>query len=546
MNVRFATPSPGGHQYQLLIRHILEGALVSAGDQEIVYRDQHRETYREMSERINRLAGALAMLGTAQGDTVAVMDWDSHRYLEAYFAVPMMGAVLQTVNPRLSPEQLIYCLQSTGASVLIFHHDFAPLVEGILENLPKLRHRIIIADGSEQSLTAVCEGEYEELLASRSSWFDFPTFDENALATTFHTTGTTGNPKAVSFSHRQLVLHTMAMMAALATQPDGQAFRRSDVYMPLTPLFHVHAWGMPYVATMAGVKQVYPGRYEPAMLLKLKQNEDVTFSHCVPTVLQMILDGLGAAAIENVGPWTMIIGGSALSTTLHRAAQSRGIAALAGYGMSETGPGIALARYSADGSAAEGREEALAQSLWPIPLVQASIVDDQNRFVEANGVSQGELVLRAPWLTASYEGDAAASANLWLGGWMHTQDMATIRSDGTIIIRDRLKDVIKSGGEWVSSTQIESLLMLLPSVAEAAVVAVPDLKWGERPYIFVVPAANSAAVPTVESVKSHLEHYVALGKLNRIAVPEKVEFVDRLPRTSVGKIDKKQLRSQTS
>lgn len=541
MSVRFATPASTAYRHQLLIRHILEGSIATAAEQEIVYRGEHRQTYTDLLERVNRLASMLKTLGVRPGETVAVMDWDSHRYLEAYFAVPMMGAVLQTINVRLSTEQLVYCLRSSTASVLLFHRDFAPLLDAILPQLPGIRCRVLIADGEEFCKDGT-EGEYEELLSASHARFDFPEFDENALATTFHTTGTTGNPKAVSFSHRQLVLHALSLTAALASQPDGQGFRRGDIYMPLTPMFHVHAWGMPYVATMAGAKQVYPGRYEPELLLTLKCEEKVNFSHCVPTVLQMLLGAATAAGHKSIGPWTLLIGGSALSSSLQETAATFGINVLAGYGMSETAPTICIARH--DRNATDNRSAALRCAGMPIPLVQTMIIDPNMNPLPADGRSEGELVLRAPWLTQSYEGDVAASEGLWRGGWLHTQDLAVIDQNGTVVIRDRLKDVIKTGGEWVSSTQVEDLIMLHPDVAEAAVIGIPDVKWGERPFAFVVPIASAAASLTADLLRNHLVGFVEKGLLNRIAIPGNIAIVENLPRTSVGKIDKKNLRTQ--
>ena len=534
MSLRFADPTPDHFDQGLLIGDILEGAVRAFADQEILYRDGRRYSYADLAERVHRLAGALAALDIGPGDTVAVLDWDSHRYLEAYFAVPMMGAVLQTANPRLSPEQLQHCLASTRAKVLLAHQDFVPLAQSVAPRLPDLGSIVLMADGDDGPSYLT---EYEGLLSQFSAIYPFERFDENALATTFHTTGTTGLPKAVSFSHRQLVLHTLALAATLANQPDGQCFRRGDVYMPLTPMFHVHAWGMPYVATMTGVKQVYPGRYEPATILRLKREEGVTFSHCVPTVLQMLLDSATESGEPaSFKPWTMVIGGSALPATLWERAYAAGIAAFAAYGMSETGPAISIAR------AQSGLDsETLCAAGMPLPLVRARIVGENDTPMVENGEATGELVLRAPWLTANYAGNPDASTELWRGGWLHTQDIASIAPNGTIRIRDRLKDVIKTGGEWVSSSQIEELLLEHGSVAEAAVIGVADPKWGERPYAFVV--ASKDAEPDFATLRSHLAVHVVRGRLNRIALIDGLSIVAALPRTSVGKIDKKVLRT---
>ncbi|MBN3848860.1 MULTISPECIES: long-chain-fatty-acid--CoA ligase [Burkholderiaceae] len=542
MTIRLATPAPEAYLQPLLIHHILYGAITAHADQQIVYRSHHRQTYSDLFKRVHRLANVLASLGVDEGHTVAFMDWDSHRYLEAYFAVPMMGAVLQTVNVRLPQEQLIWCLQDAKASVLVVHRDFLTLVNAIAPHLPDLRRCIVIADGEAFSGQNDV-GEYETMLAASGTKFDFREFNENAIATTFHTTGTTGHPKPVSFTHRQLVLHTLALATTLAAQPDNQGLRRNDVYMPLTPMFHVHAWGVPFVATMLGIKQVFPGRYDPALMLKLRRDENVSFSHCVPTVLQMILAAARSEQASDLAPWTMLIGGSALTRALRQQAADFGIDTLAGYGMSETGPAIAIARNVEEHP--DKLDAALRRAGWPLPLVQVDIVDPEMNSLPHDGRSQGELVLRAPWLTQSYGTDAAANKALWLGGWMHTQDLASIDLRGTLTLRDRMKDVIKSGGEWVSSVQLEELIVSHEGVAEAAVIAVEDEKWGERPLAYVVPKVEFSGNVTSDAIQQHLTAFVENGTISRIAVPHDIRVVESLPKTSVGKVDKKALQKNT-
>jgi fatty-acyl-CoA synthase len=541
MPLRFADRTPEAYDFPLTIRHLLDAAMVSAGDQEIVYRDQARFTYREFRGRIGRLASLLTDLGAEQGVTVAMMDWDSHRYLEAYFAVPMMGAVLQTVNVRLSPQQIAYTLAHASAEILLVHHDFFPLVDAILPSLPGITAVIAIMDGTDDALPAYAKGEYEALSDAASPDFVFEDFDENAVATTFYTTGTTGDPKGVCFTHRQLVLHTLTSNA-----PFGVTYQRGlgidDVYMPLTPMFHVHAWGVPYIATMLGIKQVYPGRYEPKMLCDLHRAEGVTFSHCVPTILQMVI-----AAADETGAdltnWHMIIGGSALTQALWREGTRRGLSLLAGYGMSETAPTLAICHRR---PGAEDSEEAAMAALTmagvPVPLVSVRIVDDEMNDVPADGVSRGEIVVRAPWLTPCYTGNPEASKELWRGGWLHTQDVASIDSQGFIMIRDRLKDVIKTGGEWLSSLTLEDIIASADGVAEAAVIGVPDKRWGERPLAVIVP--KPGAKPTLESVNAPLAGAAERGEVSRYALLDRIELIDMLPKTSVGKIDKKALRAQ--
>ncbi len=526
---RFAQPAREAYAYPLLVRHLLQSALDTRSRNEIVGSDGGRRSYDELARRVGRLGSVLTRLGIGPGDTVAVMDWDSHRYLEAYFAVPMLGAVLQTVNVRLSPAQIAYTLQDSGARLLLFHTDFAKLVASLRQDIPGIERFISMDDGGA-SESVVRDGEYEALLAAGDDLHAFGDFDENALATTFHTTGTTGLPKPVAFSHRQLVLHTLAVMAAFARRPEHQKLTHRDVYMPLTPMFHVHAWGLPYVATLMGVKQVYPGRYVPDRLIALQRQEGVSFSHGVPTLLQMLLAGLEGRVLSN--PWKMIVGGSALAGTLREAAFAQGIHAFAGYGMSETAPVISIARLDAEEATDAADRARLAGH--PIPLVQVRVVDSELRDAQ-----EGELVARAPWLTMSYGSDCEASDQLWRGGWLHTQDIARIDDRGDIEIRDRLKDVIKTGGEWVSSVQIEELAMQHPQVDSAAVVGVPDPHWGERPVLFVT--ANKEQ-PTVDTMRAHLSIFVSRGVISRYGIPDRMIVLAELPRTSVGKIDKKALR----
>lgn len=541
MSLRFIKPAAEFYQVPLTIRHLLAGALTTSAEQRIVYRDQFDYTYREFMGRIGRLASLLEGFGAKQGMTIAVMDWDSHRYLEAYFAVPMMGAVLQTVNVRLPLPQIIYTLQHAKAEILLVHRDFFPFVDEIMPMLPGIKAVVAIMDGAEGPLPVWACGEYEALSLAASPDHPFEDFDENAVATTFYTTGTTGNPKGVCFTHRQLVLHTLAINGPFGGSASAPGMGFDDVYMPLTPMFHVHAWGMPYVATMLGLKQVYPGRYEPQMICRLHSAHRITYSHCVPTVLQMVLEAAEQTGADLTG-WKMTIGGSALSKALYVKARRQGVEPGVGYGMSETCPVIALARPRPG----EGGEDALADALTTsgisVPMVTARVVDETMNDVSRDGHARGELVLRAPWLTSCYSDDGAASDALWRGGWLHTQDIATIDDQGYIQIRDRLKDVIKTGGEWIDSIQLEALVAAAAGVAEASVVAVPDAKWGERPLAVIV--VQPGKTPTLEALNAPIDIAIAGGVITRYARIDRFEIVDQLPRTSVGKIDKKVLRAR--
>lgn len=530
MALRFATPAPGRVDTPLTIRHLLDANFRSAADQTIGYRDTVRFDYRELRRRIGRLASMLSGLGVERGMTVAILDWDSHRYLEHYFAVPMMGAVLQTVNIRLSPEQIRYTLQHARADIIVVHEDFWPVMEAMRSELPDVR-AIIAINESGPDTPDWTVGCYETRLQQADPDYLFEDFDENAIATTFYTSGTTGLPKPVCFSHRQLVLHTLAFGMALGGRK-GVGMRAGDVYMPLTPMFHVHAWGMPYLATMLGLKQIYPGRYEVDAILRWRANEGVTFSHGVPTVLQMVLAGAAKQGLRLDG-WQMMVGGSALTRELADAARATGMIIACGYGMSETGPVISLGEESAD-------PYSTIRSGKPIPLVSTEIVGEDMAPLPSDDMTQGELVLRAPWLTPCYPGDDEASAALWRGGWLHTQDIATIDAGGSIQIRDRIKDVIKSGGEWISSLTLEELIIQHPNVAEVAVVGIPDPKWQERPVAVIV--AMPGAIPTTDAINDLLNLSVQQGIISRFALLDNVVIVTALPKTSVGKIDKKALR----
>ncbi|MEN9492535.1 MAG: hypothetical protein RJA63_2984, partial [Pseudomonadota bacterium] len=474
MPIKLVHATPSAYACPLLIKRLLLTPLAFAADQEVSYQGRVRFSYTSLHQRIGRLANALAGLGVEAGQTVAVMDWDSHRYLECFFAVPMMGAILQTVNVRLSAEQILYTLNHAKADVLLVNREFFPLLAAIAARLETVRHVVLINDdGPVAEAPVVFVGEYEALLASAASDYDFPDFDENAQATAFYTTGTTGDPKGVYFSHRQLVLHTLSVAAAMGGAASHGRLHREDVYMPVTPMFHVHAWGFPYIATMLGLKQVYPGKYMPDQLLHLIRDEKVTFSHCVPTIMQMLLSHPHSADVD-FSNWKVVIGGSAMSQALAVAAQKRGIDVFTGYGMSETCPVLTLAHLHSDDLELSPEEQAplRCKTGLPLPLVDLRIVDAEMQDVAHDGSATGELVVRSPWLTQGYLAAPEASENLWAGGYLK--------------ITDRIKDVIKTAGEWTSSLEVENVVAKHDAVHEVAVIGVPDERWGERPLALVV------------------------------------------------------------
>jgi fatty-acyl-CoA synthase len=543
---RLIQSAKSAYQYPLIFKQLWHTPRVQVPDQEVVYRDLRRFTYLQIRNRIGRLASALSNAGVTPGDTVGVLDWDSHRFLEAFFAIPMMGAVLQTVNVRLSPEQIAYTIDHAGASTLLVNDEFVELLEGIRSRLPKVKRLIVMSDRPvSQTGSLSFLGEYESLLAAASPDYDFPDFDENTQATTFYTTGTTGQPKGVYYSHRQLVLHSICGLALFGMAGSHGRFSRDDVYMPITPMFHVHAWGFPWSATLAGVKQVYPGRYEPAMLVRLIKNEGVTFTHGVPTILQMLLDAAAAANVDLTG-LKMVIGGSALPKALAKRALAAGIDIFAGYGMSETGPLAAVSHVRTKDLTGDpdGEVEFRAKAGIAGPLVDLRIVDPDMNSVPHDGKSAGEIVLRALWLTQGYFNNPEGSEQLWAGGYLHTSDIATVDANGYVHITDRIKDVIKTGGEWVSSLQIEDLISQCAGVAEVAVIGVKDDRWGERPLALVVKRTTDANGVSDAAIKSHLKTFADQGIISKYGIPEKILFIDGIPKTSVGKINKKELRQQ--
>jgi fatty-acyl-CoA synthase len=544
MPARLIEKTPSAYGYPLLIKHLLHAPLAHSPDQEIVYRDVVRHSYRELGKRLGRLANGLASLGVRQGDTVGVMDWDSHRYLECFFAVPMMGAVLHTVNVRLSPEQIVYTINHAEDDIILVNAEFLPLLEQVRDRLETVKQLVLLGDTEATPATTVpLVAEYEALLARSPVEYGFPELDENTCATTFYTTGTTGLPKGVYYSHRQLVLHTLAGLSAMAMSPRQGSFHCDDVYMPITPMFHAHAWGYPYMATLMGVKQVYPGRYDPAVLLGLIQKEKVTVSHCVATIVYMLL---GSPAVEqtDLSKWKVIIGGGPLPRALCKEALARGIDIYGGYGLSETGPFIMSAHLPPDMvDLDEERElEIRCRAGRPNPLVDLRIVDDAMEDVPHDGKATGEIVVRAPWVTMGYLKDERNSEALWAGGYLHTGDIGSIDELGYLQVCDRIKDVIKTGGEWISSLELENIVGQHPSVSEVAVIGVPDEKWGERPLALVVLKAG--APDDAAAIRSFVLGYADKGVISKYAVPDRILFVDAIDKTSVGKLDKKLLRQK--
>ena len=536
--------TPSAHDLPLLIKNILHTPLRIAPNKQIVYKDIKRYDYVTLNKRIGQFANALEKLGIKAGDTVGVMDYDSHRYLECFFAIPMMGAVLHTVNWRLSPEQVLYTINHAEDDALLVHTDFLPIVEKFRTAATTVKKIIVLSDdGTAPESGLSIDGEYEALVEDSSSDYDFEDFDENTRATVFYTTGTTGLPKGVYYSHRQLILQTMANATNMAYQLGRAGFCSSDVYMPLTPLFHVHGWTYPYIASLLGCKHVYPGRYIPDEILELIAKEGVTITHCVPTIVQMLLASPVWDKVD-LSRWKLIIGGSALPKGLCATVLKKGVNIYAGYGMSESCPTLTVTAIKShmSGWDEDKKTEIRCRTGLPLPLVDLRIVDLEGREVPHDGVSVGEIVVRAPFLTQGYLKEKERSEELWTGGWMHTGDVGWIDGEGYLQITDRIKDVIKTGGEWLSSIQIEDILTQHPAVIEAAVVGMPSETWGERPYALVTIKEEHAGKVSEEELKSFFKSFVADGSISKWAVPDRIVVVDSIVKTSVGKLDKKEIR----
>ena len=535
--------NPYAHDYQLLIKNILNAPIYYDPNQEIVYRGEKRFTYATFKKRVHQLANMLTSMGVKAGDTVAVMDYDSHRYLECYFAIPMLGAILHTINIRLSPEQILYTIDHAEDDVILAHTDFLPTLEQIKGRLDVQSFIVLADDEKVPSTTLDIKGEYEALLSQHADVFDFPDFNENTRATTFYTTGTTGLPKGVYFTHRQLVLHTLGVLSTLGSAPQQGNFQQGDVYMPITPMFHVHAWGLPYVATMLGVKQVYPGRYIPDLLLDLIDREKVTFSHCVPTIMHMLFNSPKIHDV-NLKGWKVIIGGAALPKAMCKEALKKGIDMFTGYGMSETCPILSLAQLTPEMLELDddAQSDIRIKTGRPMGLVEIKVVDEKMQALPKDGMSTGEIVVRSPWLTQGYFKDQKNSEILWQGGYLHTGDMANMDERGYIKITDRVKDIIKVGGEWVSSLELEDIIHQHPSVKEVAVIGVEDEKWGERPLALVV--LDSTKPTNEKELLIHAKEFIKKGIMAREGMLLKIKCVESIDKTSVGKINKKELRKK--
>ena len=489
-----------------------------------------RATFAAVAERAERLAGALRGIGVNPGDRVATLCWNRQEHLEAYFAVPGMGAVLHTLNLRLFPEQLAWIINHAEDRVLIVDASLASLLSPVFHELGTVEHVVVIGDAPEVGLGLGASIPYEELLASAPPEFDWPKVDEDDAASMCYTSGTTGDPKGVVYSHRSTFIHSLA-------QCSGNTFALSerDRIVLVVPMFHANAWGLPYSGWMAGCDFLLPGPHlQAAPLARLIAEERITVAEGVPTIWNDMLAYADQHEVDLSSLRMIVCGGSAVPRSLIARYRDRfGIPLVQGWGMTETSP---LAALSFPPSDVSGDEELdfRAKAGRIIAGVQARIVDEDGGELPWDGTSIGELEVRGPWVTGSYF--RQPSPERFHDGWLRTGDAGTIDERGFIVLTDRLKDVIKSGGEWISSVDLENRLMAHPDVLEAAVIGVPDPRWDERPLACVVPRPGADVDPG--ELRSFLADQVA-----RWWLPERWTFLDQVPKTSVGKFDKKTLRA---
>src|SRR5215208_2959806 len=503
----------------LLVKQLAERAEAIFGEREVVARTQdgvERSSYAQVVERARRLASALTELGVEPGDRIASFAWNSLRHLELYLAVPSMGAILHTLNVRLFEDDLRYI--TTHAEDRIAFVDAS--LAGAMPSFEATEREVVMPDGPGGREGAL---NYEDLIAQGDPAFEFPEFDENAAAAMCYTSGTTGRPKGVLYSHRSIVLHTLG-----AGLPDSMGIREADSVMPVVPMFHAMAWGIPYIATMVGARQVLPGPdLSPRGLADLIESEAVTWTAGIPTIWNGMLELDPPPDLS--GLRELKAGGSAVPQSLIRGfAERHGIPLLQGWGMTETSPLAATARLPGDVELTDDESYALRATQGRVlPLIDCRI--------EAE--SGGELQVRGPWVARAYYEDPDSGEKFTEDGWLRTGDVAELERGAYVKLVDRTKDLVKSGGEWISSVELENEVMAHPDVIEAAVIAVPDERWGERPCACVVRRAGSEL--DADGLREHLADRVA-----KWWIPERIEFIDEVPKTSVGKFDKKVLRAR--
>lgn len=513
-------------------RYYPEKLIISRTSQETI----HRIPYREYVQRTRKLANALTKLGMKKGTKVGSFAWNHHRHLEAYFAVPCAGAILHMVNIRLTPEHIIYVINHAEDEILLVDGDLFPLFEKAIPYLKTVKHIIVMQDGLDVPPSSFPNVySYEQLLAESSDQFEFPEdLDENSPAGMCYTSATTGMPKGVVYTHRGLVLHSLALGLA-----DSMGVREEDIVLPIVPMFHVNAWGLPFACVGYGATQVLPGPgFTPSLILDLIEQEKVTLTAGVPTIWLGVVQEQEKRARDLSSLRAVVCGGSASPKGLIKTFEEKyNVPFVVGYGMTETTPIVSLSNYtsSMEEYSAEEKLSIRATQGLTVPLLDTEVVNDAGE-VPWDGQTMGELRIRGPWIANEYYKDERTK-EAFKDGWLYTGDIAVVTPEGYIKITDRTKDLIKSGGEWISSVELENALMTHEAIFEAAVIAMPHEKWLERPLACVV--LKEGKTVSKEELKSYLD-----GQFAKWWIPDDYLFLKEIPKTSVGKFLKAKLREQ--
>ncbi|WP_405941940.1 long-chain fatty acid--CoA ligase [Streptomyces sp. NBC_00207] len=529
----------------LLVTRILRHGMTIHGKSQVTTwtgeAEPHRRSFAEIGTRATRLASALRdELGVQQDDRVATLMWNNAEHVEAYFAIPSMGAVLHTLNLRLPPEQLVFIVNHAADRVVLVNGTLLPLLAPLLPHLPTIEHVVVSGIGDRSALDGlnVRVHEYEELLEGRPDSYDWPELDERQAAAMCYTSGTTGDPKGVVFSHRSLYLHSMQV-----NMTESMGLTGRDTSLVVVPQFHVNAWGLPHATFMTGVNMLMPDRFlQPAPLAEMIEREKPTHAAAVPTIWQGLLAEVTANPRDLTSMKNVTIGGSACPPSLMEAYDKLGVRLCHAWGMTETSPLGTMAHPPAGLTAEEEWPYRITQGRFPAGVEARLVGPGGGGFLPWDGESAGELEVRGNWIASSYYGGASGEPfrpedKFSADGWLKTGDVGVISPDGFLTLTDRAKDVIKSGGEWISSVELENALMAHPEVAEAAVVAVPDEKWGERPLATVV--LREGATVNYTGLREFLAQSIAKWQL-----PERWTAIEAVPKTSVGKFDKKVIRQQ--
>jgi fatty-acyl-CoA synthase len=525
--------------YQLTLPHLFGRAERLFADKQIATATRggiERTTYGEWAERTRRLAGALDDLGVSADGRVGTFAWNSARHLELYFAAPCSGRVLHTLNIRLFPDDITYIADHAEDEVIFADRSLLKLLWPLVDSFKTVQHVVVMDDGDDAEIPDDPRvRSYEELLAAAQPVTEFRIEDENQAAAMCYTSGTTGHPKGVVYSHRSVVLHSMGALIA-----DAAAVSERDRVMPVVPMFHANAWGLCQAAVMAGASLVMPGPdLRPAALAELMEAEKVTLAAGVPTIWMGVLPELEGRDLSSLRE--IVCGGSAVPKSLSEAYREQvGLPILQAWGMTETSPVATTGRIKStlEGLSDDELADLRAAQGLPIPLVELRIVDPgTEEELPWDGEARGELQAAGPWIAAGYYNDERSADSFTEDGWLRTGDVATISPDGYVRLVDRTKDLVKSGGEWISSVELENAIMANPKVAEAAVIGIPDEKWSERPLACVVLADGAAL--TLDELKEFLD-----GRVPKWWIPNDMEIIDEVPKTSVGKFSKKTLREQ--